>query len=181
MPYKNTGGRYDQQQFEMRGAYANEWASGDLITAPCHKPLELYTPCWCLVAAACAPCFSYQMRYRALYSRMENYTCCAGYAPARASPRESSGAPEDLFRVAEVGLAATTLCARARVHIHATQTTARPLNDAGLAPSWRNQMTLVPPQVQPPQASQCALQVGRSAGRCSPCATWHGVLAPLPH
>jgi hypothetical protein len=87
-----AGGRYDQQQFDMRSAYAHEWASGDLITAPCHKPLELYTPCWCLVAAACAPCFSYQMRYRALYNRMENYTCCAGYAPTHLArgPREGS-------------------------------------------------------------------------------------------
>jgi hypothetical protein len=91
MPYKQNGGRYDQQQFEMRGGYANEWSSGDLITAPCHKPLELYTPCWCLVAAACAPCFSYQMRYRALYSRMENYTCCAGYAPTQPLARELGG------------------------------------------------------------------------------------------
>ena len=77
MPVK-PGGKYDKDISDRRNGYANTWESGDLITTPCHKPLETYACCWCALATARGPCMSYNLRYRALYNRMDNYQCCAG-------------------------------------------------------------------------------------------------------
>mmetsp|Transcript_34533 Transcript_34533/g.65973 ORF Transcript_34533/g.65973 Transcript_34533/m.65973 type:complete len:198 (-) Transcript_34533:12-605(-) len=101
MPYKE-GGRYDQKVHEMRNGFANKWESGDIIVTPCHKPCETYAPCWCLASVVCPCCMSYNMRYRALYNRMDNYQCCAGYMPCSGHCGESS-APE-------VCLALETVC-----------------------------------------------------------------------
>mmetsp|Transcript_2487 Transcript_2487/g.5152 ORF Transcript_2487/g.5152 Transcript_2487/m.5152 type:complete len:324 (-) Transcript_2487:393-1364(-) len=84
--------KYDKERHEMRDTYSQQWLSGDIWSTPCYGK-GTNSCCWCTTSCFCCCCMSYWLRYRALYERMENYTCCSGYMPCSGKCGESS-APE---------------------------------------------------------------------------------------
>ncbi|KAE8676658.1 Proteasome subunit alpha type 5-1 family protein [Hibiscus syriacus] len=69
------------EKMAVRKGYMNEWQTSllDAVKADC---------AFCMLAACCSQCVSFDLRKRALHNEMSRYECCAGYMPCSGKCQE---------------------------------------------------------------------------------------------